>query len=383
MSRQINHSTISEAEIIRPTRVEVDLSTIQENYQKIKEHVDNCKIMPILKANAYGHGLLRIAQLFEELNSDYLGVAVVEEGILLREKGINIPILVLGGVWGNQIPLFLKHNLTITASSIDKLNQIDDTAGQMKVKAKVHLKIDTGMERIGVHYYNVEKFLDAAYECKNIEVEGIYSHFANSDVSDLTYAKLQLERFQEVLNFFEKRSIETPLRHVSNSGAILQLPKANFDMVRPGIMLFGVYPTKEVNKTVEIKPALIWKSLVVYFKVIMPNHPVGYDSTFSTDHNIRAVTVPVGYGDGYLRSMSHKAEVLIRGKRYPVIGTISMDQIVVNIEQGSAYNGDGVILLGNDGKNSITCEELADWAGTNPYEILTNINTRVPRVYNV
>jgi len=383
MTQQINHPTISETEIIRPTRVEVDLNVIKENYQKIKEHVDNCKIMPILKANAYGHGLLRIAQLFEELNSDYLGVAVVEEGILLREKGINIPILVLGGVWGNQIPLFLKHNLTITASSIDKLNQIDDTAGQMKVKAKVHLKIDTGMERIGVHYYNVEKFLDAAYECKNIEVEGIYSHFANSDVSDLTYAKLQLERFQEVLNFFEKRSIETPLRHVSNSGAILQLPKANFDMVRPGIMLFGVYPTKEVNKTVEIKPALIWKSLVVYFKVIMPNHPVGYDSTFSTDHNIRAVTVPVGYGDGYLRSMSHKAEVLIRGKRYPVIGTISMDQIVVNIEQGSAYNGDGVILLGNDGKNSITCEELADWAGTNPYEILTNINTRVPRVYNV
>ncbi len=381
MSQQINHPTISETEIIRPTRVEVDLNAIKENYQKIKEHVGNCKIMPILKANAYGHGLLRIAQLFEKLNADYLGVAVVEEGILLREKGINIPILVLGGVWGNQVPLFLKHNLTITASSIDKLNQIDDTAGQMKVKAKVHLKIDTGMERIGVHYYSSEKFLDAAYKCKNIEVEGIYSHFANSDASDLTYAKLQLERFNEVLSFFEKRSIETPIRHFANSGAILQLPEANFDMVRPGIMLFGVYPTKEVNKTLEIKPALTWKSLVVFFKVIKPNHPVGYDSTFTTDHNIRAVTIPVGYGDGYLRSMSHKAEVLIRGKRFPVIGTISMDQIVANIENESAYNGDEVILLGNDGKNSITCEELADWAGTNPYEILTNINTRVPRVY--
>ncbi len=381
MSRQINHPTISETEIIRPTRVEVDLNAIKENYKKIKEHVGNCKIMAILKANAYGHGLLRIAQLFEELNTDYLGVAVVEEGILLREKGINIPILVLGGVWGNQVPLFLKHNLTITASSIDKLNQIDDTAGQMNVKAKVHLKIDTGMERIGAHYYNAEKFLDAAYNCQNIKVEGIYSHFANSDASDLIYAKLQLERFNKVLIYFEKRSIETPIRHFANSGAILQLPEANFDMVRPGIMLFGVYPTKEVHKTVEIKPALTWKSLVVFFKVIKPNHPVGYDSTFTTDHNIRAVTIPVGYGDGYLRSMSHKAEVLISGKRFPVIGTISMDQIVVNIEQGSAYNGDEVILLGNDGKNSITCEELADWAETNPYEILTNINTRVPRVY--
>jgi len=360
----------------------VDLNAIKENYQKIKEHVGSCKVMPILKANAYGHGLLRIAQFFEELNADYLGVAVVEEGIFLREKGINIPILVLGGVWGNQVPLFLKHNLAITASSIDKLNQIDDTAGQMKIKAKVHLKIDTGMERIGVHYYNAEKFLDAAYKCKNIEVEGIYSHFANSDAADLTYAKLQLERFKEVLSFFEKRSIETPFRHISNSGAILQLFEANFDMVRPGIMLFGIYPTKEVNQTVEIKPALTWKSLVVYFKVIMPNHPVGYDSTFTTDHNIRAVTIPVGYGDGYLRSMSHRAEVLIRGKRYPVIGTISMDQIVINIDNDSAYNGDVVILLGDDGANIITCQELADWAGTNPYEILTNINTRVPRVYN-
>ena len=382
MSQQINHPTISETEIIRPTRVEVDLNAIKANYKKVKTHVGNCKIMPILKANAYGHGLLRIAQLFEELNADYLGVAVVEEGILLREKGIKIPILVLGGVWGNQVPLFLKHNLTITASSIDKLNQIDDTAGQMKIKAKVHLKIDTGMERIGVHYYSSEKFLDAAYKYKNIKVEGIYSHFASSDAADLTYTKLQLERFNEVLSFFEKRSIETPIRHFANSGAILQLPEANFDMVRPGIMLFGVYPTNEVSKTLEIKPALTWKSLVVFFKVIMPNHPVGYDSTFTTDHNIRAVTIPVGYGDGYLRSMSHKAEVLIRGKRFPVIGTISMDQIVANIENESAYNGDEVILLGIDGKNSITCEELADWAGTNPYEILTNINTRVPRVYN-
>lgn len=381
MSQQINHPTISEAEIIRPTRVEVNLNAIKNNYQKIKEHVGSCKIMPILKANAYGHGLLKIAQLFEEINADYLGVAVVEEGILLREKGINIPILVLGGIWGNQVPLFLKHNLTITASSIDKLIQIDETAGQMKVNAKVHLKIDTGMERIGVHYYSAEKFLDAAYKCKNIEIEGIYSHFASSDTADLAYAKLQLERFNEALSFFERRSIETPIRHFANSGAILQLPEANFDMVRPGIMLFGVYPNGEVNKTVEIKPALTWKSLVVFFKVIKPNHPVGYDSTFTTDHNIRAVTIPVGYGDGYLRSMSHNAKVIIRGKKYPVIGTISMDLIVVNIKNESAYNGDEVILLGNDGKNEITCEDLADWAGTIPYEILTNINTRVPRVY--
>jgi len=381
MNQQVNHQTISETEIIRPTRVEVDLNVLKENFKKIKERVGKVKIMPVLKANAYGHGLVRIAQFYSEMKADYLGVAVVEEGILLREKGIELPILVLGGIWGNQIPLFLKHDLTTTASSIDKLKQINETAEQMKIKAKVHLKIDTGMERLGVHYYNAEKFLEAAYKCKNLKVEGIFSHFANSESSDLTYSKMQLERFNGVLSYFEKHSIKPPIRHISNSGGILQLPEANFDMARPGIILFGVYPSKEVKRTVEIMPALTWKSLVVYFKVTKPNHPVGYGSTWQTDHNVRAVTVPVGYGDGYLRSMFKKAKVIVNGERYPVIGNISMDQIVVNLEQGSAYNGDEVILLGSDGKNSITCEEMAEWAATIPYEILTNINTRVPRVY--
>jgi len=382
MSHQINHPTISETEIIRPTHVEVDLKALADNFRKIKEHVSPVKVMPILKANAYGHGLVRIAQFYQELKADYLGVAVVEEGILLRESGINIPILVLGGIWGNQVPLFLHNDLTITASSIEKLNQIDDIAEQMNMKAKVHLKIDTGMERIGVHYYNADKFLDTAYSCKNIEVEGIYSHFASADAADLSYSRKQLERFEEVLTYFEKNSVEVPIRHISNSGAILQLPEANFDMVRPGIMLFGVYPTRDVKRTIKVKPTLTWKSLVIYFKVIKPEHPVGYGSAWKSDHNIRAVTIPVGYGDGYMRSMSTKAEVLIREKRYPVIGSISMDQIVANIENDSSYNGDEVILLGSDGNNTITCEELAKWAGTNHYEILTNINTRVPRVYN-
>jgi alanine racemase len=295
--------------------------------------------------------------------------------------GIKMPILVLGGVWGNQIPLFLKHNLSITASSIDKLKQIDDTSAQMKIKAKVHLKVDTGMERLGVHYYNAEKFLEAAYKCKNILVEGIYSHFATAESDELTFAKLQLERFNEVLEYFNKRSIKLPLRHIANSGAILQLPEANLDMVRPGIMLFGVYPSKNIKKTVDVKPALNWKSLVVYFKVIKAGNGAGYGLTYKPDHNIRAVTIPVGYGDGYFRSLSNKAMVMIHSKKYPVIGNVSMDQIIVNIENDSAYNGDEVVLLGSDGINSITAEDLAEWAGTIPYEILTNINTRVPRIY--
>lgn len=378
----INNPTISSNEIVRPTLVEVDLERLKQNYQAIHQFVTPARVMPILKANAYGHGLLRVAQLMETLGADYIGVAVLEEGILLRENGIRMPILVLGGILGNQIPAFLKYDLTITASSIEKLCQVDEIAGQMGVKAKVHLMIDTGMERIGVHHYSAQKLLETTLKCKSVEIEGIFSHFANADLGDLSDARNQLERFLEVLNMYEKLSLAPPsLRHMANSPAILQLPEARFDMVRPGLLLYGVYPSSETEHTVHVRPALSWKSRVVYFKVILPGHPVGYGSTWQSDHMVRAVTIPVGYGDGYFRSMSNKARVLLRGKKYPVVGRISMDQIVVNIEWDSAYNDDEVILIGEAGTESITCEDLAEWAGTIPYEILTNINTRVPRIY--
>jgi len=378
---QINHPTISTNEIVRPTLVEVNLDRLTDNFHAIQHKVAPSKVMAVLKANAYGHGLVEVARHMESLGVDYLGVAVVEEGILLREKGIKAPILVLGGILGNQVPHFLKHDLAITASSIDKLYQVDEVAEQMGTKACVHLKIDTGMERIGVHYYNAEKFLETSLKCRNVQVEGIFSHFANADLTDLTHARLQLERFQEVLNFYEKRSLPPPIRHMANSPAILQLPESFFDMVRPGIILYGVYPSRDVQRTFVVRPALSWKSHVVYFKVIKPGHPVGYGSAWQSDHMLRAVTAPVGYGDGYFRSMSNKAQVIIRGKKYPVVGHISMDQIVVNIGWNSSYNDDEVILIGEKDGVTITCEDLALWAGTIPYEILTNINTRVPRIY--
>lgn len=381
MSGEINNQTISEDEVLRPTRVDVNLSVLAKNYKNIKAKLGSAMIMPVLKANAYGHGLVRVAQLMQELKADYLGVAVLEEGILLRKNGITIPILVLGGVWGNQIPLFIKYDLSITASSVGKLNQIEEIATHMKKRARVHLKIDTGMERIGVHYYNSEQLLSASLNCKHIDIIGVYSHFANSDSNDLSYAKIQLDRFLETVYFYEKRSIVSPIKHIANSGAVLQMPESTLDLVRPGILLYGVYPSQSVRKTIEIKPALSWKSLVVYFKIIKEGSTVGYGMKWKANQDVRAVTIPVGYGDGYMRSMSHKAEVLIRGKRFPVVGVFSMDQIVVNIENDSAYNGDEVILIGSGGENSITVEKLAEWAGTIPYEILTNINTRVPRVY--
>jgi len=381
MSSSIHHPIISE-DVVRPTVVEVDCERLRTNLEAIRAHAGDVKIMPILKANAYGHGLIRIAQLMQELQVDCIGVAVLEEGILLRENGIHIPILVLGGILGNQVPHFLRHDLTITASSIEKLNQIEEAAERMQTKARVHLKIDTGMERIGVHYYNVEPFLKASTQCRHVFVEGIFSHFANAESADLTHARLQLQRYQEVLSIYDKLGTEPPpVRHMANSGAILQLPEAHYNCVRPGILLYGVYPSEEVPRTISVQPALSWKSRVVYFKVIQPGHSVGYGSTWTAEKPIRSVTIPVGYGDGYFRSMFQKAHVLIHGKKYPVIGTISMDQIVVNIESDSAFNEDEVVLLGEKDGGAITCEDMARWAGTIPYEILTNINTRVPRIY--
>ena len=361
---------------VRPTHAVINLSQLHRNVEAIRAHVGGAQVMPIVKANAYGHGLAEVARSLAPL-VDYIGVAVLEEGIALRQLGIQTPILVLGGIWGDQIPLYLQHNLTMTASSLERLEQIDAAAQALNVKARVHLKVDTGMERIGVHYYSAQGLQEAALKHKNVLVEGIYSHFANADAADLTHARLQLERFHEVLRFYEQHSLPLPIRHIANSGGILQLPESHFDMVRPGIMLYGVYPSAEVLRTVDVRPALTWKSRVVYFKVVEPGHPVSYGSTWESDHPVRVVTVPVGYGDGYFRSMSDKAWVVIRGQKYPQVGRICMDQMMINIEQGTAYNGDEVTLIGD----SITVENLAEWAGTIPYEILTNIGARVPRVY--
>jgi alanine racemase len=366
---------------LRPTIVEISLARLADNFRAIQGAVGRAAVMPILKANAYGHGLVPVARHFALLGATYFGVAFLEEAVALREAGITQPILVMGGIFGDQIPLFLRHDLTLTASSIDKLKQIEEEAGRTGVTARVHLKIDTGMERIGIHYYSARGLLERAAECRHAHVEGIYSHFANADAADLTSARLQLARFLEVLEWYDKQGVKPPIRHIANSGAVLQLPESHLDLVRPGILLYGVYPSDEVRKTIVVEPALSMRSRVVYFKVVNPGHPVSYGSTWQSDHPVRVVTVPVGYGDGYFRALSNVAHVLIRGKKYPVVGRVCMDQIMVNLEWETAYNGDVVTLLGRDGDEIITCEHLAEWAGTIPYEVLTNINTRVPRVY--
>jgi alanine racemase len=377
---EFNQSLIAADPGVRATWAEVNLARLEQNLAAIREKVSPAKVMLVVKANAYGHGLVEVSKALAR-KTDCVGVAVLEEGILLRKLGITAPIIVLGGIWRDQIPQYLQYDLTLTASSVERLQQIDTIAGGLRVKARVHLKIDTGMERIGVHYYNAHLLQEAALKLRNVEVEGVFSHLANAESTDLTHARLQLERFREVLRFYERHSLPMPIRHIANSAAVLQLPESYLDMVRPGIMLYGIYPSPEVPHSMLLKPALTWKSRVVYFKVVKPGHAVSYGSTWRSDHETRVVTIPVGYGDGYFRSMSNKAKVIIRGKKYPQVGSICMDQLMVNIEWDSAYNGDEVILLGESAGEQISVEDLAEWAGTIPYEILTNINTRVPRLY--
>ena len=373
--------TIDSGETIRATWAEVDLGALRRNFRLIREKVDgSAGVMLVVKANAYGHGLVEVTKALEGM-ADCIGVAVLEEGILLRREGVGKPIVVMGGVWGDQIPHFIKHDLILTASSTDRLSQIDGVASAMGRRAKVHLKIDTGMERVGIHYFNAHRLQDAALKCASVDVLGVYSHFANADAEDLSHARLQLERFLDVLAFYEKRSLPRPTAHMANSAAMLRLPESRLDMVRPGLLLYGAYPSPFVPREIAVSPAMTWKSRVVYFKVVPQGHPVSYGSTWESDHPVRMVTVPVGYGDGYSRGMSNKSSVIIGGRRHPQVGTICMDQMMVNIEHDSAYNGDEVVLLGQSGTELVTAEDMAAWACTVPYEVLTSINARVPRVY--
>jgi alanine racemase len=365
---------------LRPTYAVVRLSRLRENLAAIKSHAGRAQVMAVLKANAYGHGLASVARALAPL-ADAFGVALVEEGIALRRLGIENPILVFGGTWTRQIPLFLEHRLTLTVPSLARLRDVEEAASARGFRARVHLKVDTGMERIGVHYYSAEGLLEAAARSPHVEVEGIYSHFANADADDLADARRQLERFTEVLRFYERQSLPVPVRHIANSAALLRLPESHLDLVRPGILIYGVYPYEGAPRTIRVEPALSWKSRVVFFKVVPAGSPVSYGSTWSSDHSVRMVTVPVGYGDGYFRSLSGRAEVLLRGQRYAQVGRICMDQMMVNIEDGTGYNGDEVVLVGEQDGDRVTVEELAERAGTIPYEVLTAISERVPRVY--
>jgi alanine racemase len=267
---------------------------------------------------------------------------------MLRRAGVRAPILVLGGLVGQQIPAFLEHGLALTASSVDKLRAIDETAGRLGRRATVHLKVDTGMERIGVHWSRARKLFDTAAACPYVDVEGVFSHLANADASDLSDARVQLRAFESALDDARQAGLTFRYRHVANSGAVAQLPEANYDLVRPGLLVYGAYPSVECRRPIRLRPALSWRTEVVYFKVVEAGHPVSYGSTWMPAEWTRVVTLPVGYGDGYLRALSNRAEVVIRGARHRVVGRVCMDQVMVDIGRASAWNGDDVWLLSGD-----------------------------------
>lgn len=360
----------------RPTRAEIYLNNLENNISVIKDIVGMRKILGIVKANAYGHGLVEISKKLEELNLDYLGVAYIEEALWLRKNGIKIPILVLGAIDNDQINLYLQNDIDITGSSIEKLEHISISAKKLNVKAKVHLKIDTGMGRIGVQWDRKEEFLKKAFSLPNIEIVGIFSHFADS-FENPEFTNLQLERFNTVLKYVKEHYSLPPLIHLANSGAITRkLEDSFFTMVRPGIMMYGYSLDNKIQE--KLKPVMQFKTKVLYFKVLQKGSPVGYASTYITKSQERILTLPVGYADGYPRSLSNKGIVYLNGKKYPVVGRICMDQCMVSLgTNGEGYVGDEVELWGN----KISLHDVAKRSERSMWDLLSNVTERVPRKY--
>jgi alanine racemase len=337
--------------------------------------------MASIKANGYGHGLVAVGRILESEGIDSLGVAYVEEAIELRQAGVSIPILVFGGLLENQVDLYIQYDIDVTAPSVFKLEQIDASARKLGKRARVHLKIDTGLERLGVHYYSAQSLFDAALQTSAVDVVGVFSHFAEVNPVDLSLARLQLERFLECLRYYEQRASQPFVRHIANSGAVLAFPESYLDMVRPGLCLYGVYPYPALRGVLDLKPTLSLKSQVVYFKVVKKGAGVSYDHTWHAAQDTRLITIPIGYGDGYLRSLSNRGVALVRGQRCPIVGKVCMDQMMVDLSPtGEAYNGDEVVLIGQQGDKSIHVEDLAAAIDTTPHEILVSLNQRIPRI---
>ncbi|WP_167285080.1 alanine racemase [Marilutibacter alkalisoli] len=364
----------------RPTRIVVDLGRLASNLHLIRARV-GVPVMAIVKANAYGHGLVPVARHLQTVGVERLGVAFVEEGIALRRAGVTVPVLVLGGIFGPQVAQFIEHDLEITVSSLDKLRQVEATAQAMGRRAAIHLKIDTGMERIGVHSYSCGPLIEAACASRWCVLKGIYSHLACADDPDSPMTARQLERFQEACAHFERLGAPMPTRHLANSGGVLHFPDTWLDMVRPGIALYGVLPGSASKRSIAVEPVMSLVSKVVYFKVVKAGNPVSYGATWTAEHDTRVVTVPIGYGDGYPRALSSRGEVLIHGQRHPIVGRVCMDQFMIDIGRHSAWNEDEVVLIGEQRGEAISVETVAEQGGESPYEVLVGLNERIPRRY--
>ncbi|RJP81018.1 MAG: alanine racemase [Candidatus Zixiibacteriota bacterium] len=370
-----------EAQRRRPTHALIDLNALRHNYRALLRQAGDRPIMAVVKANAYGHGLVETARVLVDEGVACFGVGFLEEGIELRKAGIHTPILALGGAVGYQAALFLEYDVDLTVSSIALARRVAEEARRVGRRARVHLKIDTGMGRIGVNWANALPFIEEALSLDELNVVGIYSHLATADEPDGEFMLEQTDRFRKVLVQIPEAARKRLQVHLANSGALFQHPEGLFDMARLGISLYGCRPSAALESPVPLEPVMSVVSEAVFVKRVPEGTPVSYGCTWTAPRETTLATVPIGYGDGYPRALSNKGQVLIHGQRLPVVGRVCMDQLMVDCGDLRVEVGEPVILIGKQGDERISAEEVAAWLDTIPYEVTTQIAARVPRVY--
>jgi alanine racemase len=337
----------------------------------------------MVKANGYGHGAPVVARTLAAEGSDAFGVAILEEALELRRHGITVPILVLTGVYLDQLELFFEHDLMPVVHDADLLQRLDAAVARLGRSLDVHLKIDTGMGRLGFPAGECDSWLPQIKKLKALRVEGIFSHFSHAESVEGQYTRKQLEIFHHLVQRLATEGIAPPLVHLANSAATITLPEAYFNMVRPGVMLYGVYPSPEMAARISLKPVLSWKTRILQLKKVPSNTSISYGQTFITKRDSLIATLPIGYADGYPRLLSNRGQALVGGKRAPVAGRVCMDLTMLDVTDiGKIHQGDEVVLLGAQGNDTISADEMASWADTISYEILTSISARIPRIHN-
>jgi len=366
----------------RPTWAEIDLGAIDFNYKQVKKLIgNNIHMMVVVKANAYGHGTVEVSRVLEKAGVDYLGVATTDEAVRLRDHGINSPILILGSVLPEEAKVAMERNVTLTLCSDDLLDSIKKLNKQTNLKARVHVKIDTGMGRIGVWHEEALDFIKKVSHDKSFILEGIYTHFSSAGRDDF-FTRYQIDSFEKLLVDIEKHWIKISMRHAANSIATVDFKRSHMNLVRPGLVIYGMYPKHTFPKLIKLKSALTLKTKIVFIKDVPPGRSISYGRTHVTQKHTKIATLPIGYADGYERSLSNKADVLVHGQRAPVIGKVTMDQVLIDVGHIKGVKiGDEVVLIGKQGNEEIRAEKLARLAGTIAYETVCSISNRVPRVY--
>lgn len=363
-----------------PTWIEVDLDRFQKNIALIRRHIGKSLFCLPVKANAYGHGLCAMGLAAAEAGVDCLGVSCLQEGVKLRQAGIAIPILVFGAIHEDQVVDLIDFDLEFSISSKFKAELVAKNCHKLQKKCRVHLEVDTGMQRTGVRCTTAIELFRYLKSLGCFEIAGVYSHLATADRPHDPGTVKQIEAFHQMLQdpVFQGEEL---ICHIANSGGTVHFPLAHRDMVRPGIMAFGYPPENLPASLQEIAPCFSLKAKVSYFKVVGKGEGISYGHSYITQKQTRIVTIPIGYGDGYRRALSNRGSVLIRGKRFPIAGTICMDQFMVDVGEEEVYVGDEVVLIGKQGEEEISLKEIATLCDTIPYEILCMWNERIPRVY--